>query len=66
MSKRSRHKPALDLNDGDLKVELIAIKDDSSDAKARGERVEMLIAKIILLGHAKSRPRKEESDEIAA
>lgn len=46
-----------------MTVELIGVPDESESAAARTERVEMLIARIILLGQKKGRPRKEQDDE---
>lgn len=66
MSSSSSYEPALELDEKDMKVELIAVIDDSKNAEARAERVETLIAKMILLGQQRGRSRKDTSDEIAA
>ncbi|HEY8271339.1 MAG TPA: hypothetical protein VIG33_10670 [Pseudobdellovibrionaceae bacterium] len=66
MSSKPTYEPALELDEEDMKVELVAVTDESKNAEARTERVEMLIAKVILLGQQRGRPRKDTSDEIAA
>lgn len=50
-------------------VEFIAIPDDSEESESRSERLDDLVAKVILLGHKRrGRPRKETTyeEEIAA
>ena len=66
MKSKISYEPALELDEKEMQVELIAVPDESKYAEARDERVEMLIAKIILLGQQRGRPRKDTSDEIAA
>jgi hypothetical protein len=66
VSSKPTYEPALELDEEDMKVELVAVTDESKNAEARTERVEMLIAKVILLGQQRGRPRKDTSDEIAA
>lgn len=63
MGRRSTYKAAVDFDNEGMTVELIGVPDTSEDAEARRERVEKLIAKIILLGQTRGRPRKEISDE---
>lgn len=63
MGRKSTYKAAVDFDEEEMTVELIGIPDTSEDAEARRERVEKLIAKIILLGQTRGRPRKEISDE---
>ncbi len=68
MSRKPTYKAAVDLDDEGMTVELIGVPDNSEDADARRERVEKLVAKIILLGQTRGRPRREESyeEQIAA
>jgi len=61
--KKSTYKAAVDLDDDGMIVELVGVADNSDDAGARRERVQTLIAKIILLGQTRGRPRKEATDE---
>ncbi len=63
MGKRSTYKAAVDFGEEEMKVELIGIPDTSEDAEAKRERVAKLVAKIILLGQTRGRPRKEISHE---
>lgn len=63
VGRKSTYKAAVDFDEGEMTVELIGVPDTSEDAEARRERVEKLIAKIILLGQTRGRPRKEVSDE---
>lgn len=63
MGRKSTYKAAVDFDEEEMTVELIGVADTSEDAEARRERVEKLIAKIILLGQTRGRPRKEISDE---
>lgn len=63
VGRKSTYKAAVDFDDEEMIVELIGVPDTSEDAETRRERVEKLIAKIILLGQTRGRPRKEISDE---
>lgn len=63
MGRKSTYKAALDFDKEKMKVELIGIPDTSEEAEARRDRVDKLVAKIILLGQAKGRPRKETFNE---
>lgn len=63
VSRKSTYTAAVDFDDEGMMVELIGVPDNSEDADARRERAEKLVAKIILLGQTRGRPRKEESDE---
>lgn len=63
VGRKSTYTAAVDFDDEGMTVELIGVPDNSEDADARRERVEKLVAKIILLGQARGRPRREESDE---
>ncbi|GEM_PF-2572704 len=63
MGRSTTYKAAVDFDEDDMKVELIGIVDTSEDAEARRERVEKLLARIILLGQTKGRPRKEALHE---
>lgn len=63
MVRKSTYKAVVDFDEEKMIVELVGVPDTSEDAEARRERVEKLIAKIILLGQTRGRPRKEISDE---
>ena len=63
VGRKSTYKAAVDLDDDGMIVELVGVADNSDDAEARRERVQTLIAKIILLGQTRGRPRKEANDE---
>lgn len=63
VGRKSTYKAAVDFDEGEMTVDLIGVPDTSEDAEARRERVEKLIAKLILLGQTRGRPRKETSDE---
>lgn len=63
VDRKSTYKAAVDLDDDGMIVELVGVADNSDDAEARRERVQTLIAKIILLGQTRGRPRKEANDE---
>jgi len=63
LGRSTTYKAAVDFDEDDMKVELIGIVDTSEDAEARRERVEKLLARIILLGQTKGRPRKEALHE---
>ena len=63
MGRSVTYKAAVDFDEDDMKVELIGVVDTSEDAEARRERVEKLVARIILLGQTKGRPRKEALHE---
>lgn len=63
MGRKSTYKAAVDFDNEEIIVELIGVPDTSEDAEARRERVEKLIAKIVLLGQTRRRPRREDSDE---
>lgn len=63
VGRKSTYKAAVDFDEDEMTVELIGVPDTSEDAEARRERVEKLIAKIILLGQTRGRPRKEILDE---
>ncbi len=52
-----------------MTFEILGIVDDSDCSELRSERLEKLIAKIILLGRTRGRPRKEvmyEEEQSAA
>ncbi|MBL7545132.1 MAG: hypothetical protein JNL11_15045 [Bdellovibrionaceae bacterium] len=68
MSKKSKYTAAVDFDEEEMKVELVGIVDTSDAADSRRERVEKLVAKIILLGQTRGRPRKEalHEEQIAA
>lgn len=68
MGRRSTYKAALDIDEEEMIVELIGVPDSSDDAEARRDRIQKLVAKIILLGQTKGRPRKEilHEEQIAA
>lgn len=68
VGRRSTYKAAVDFDEEEMNVELIGVLDTSEDAEARRERVEKLVAKIILLGQTRGRPRKEAlyEEKIAA
>jgi hypothetical protein len=58
---------ALKLNEDDMEMILLGRVDDSIDADLRHKRVQELVAKIILLGKKRGRPKQdEESHEAAA
>ena len=63
VGKKSTYKAAVDLDDDGMLVVLLGVADNSDDTAARRERVQTLIAKIILLGRTRGRPRKEATDE---
>ena len=63
VARKSTYKAAVDLDDEGMIVELVGVADNSEDSEARRERVQTLIAKIILLGQTRGRPRKEATDE---
>ena len=63
VGRRSTYKAAVDFDDEEMTVELNGVPDASEDAEARRERVEKLIARIILLGQTRGRLRREDSDE---
>lgn len=63
VGRKSTYIAAVDFDDEGMTVELIGVPDNSEDADARRERVEKLVAKIILLGQTRGRPRREELDE---
>ena len=63
VGRKSTYKAAVDLDDEGMIVELVGVADNSEDAEVRRERVQTLIAKIILLGQTRGRPRKEANDE---
>lgn len=63
VGRKSTYKAAVDFDNEEIIVELIGVPDTSEDAEARRERVEKLIAKIVLLGQTRRRPRREDSDE---
>ena len=63
VGRKSTYKAAVDLDDEGMIVELVGVADNSEDSEARRERVQTLIAKIILLGQTRGRPRKEATDE---
>lgn len=63
VGRRSTYKAAVDFDEEEMKVELIGIPDTTEEAEARRERVEKLVARIILLGQTRGRPRKEISNE---
>lgn len=63
VGRKSTYKAAVDLDDDGMIAELVGVADNSNDAEARRERVQTLIAKIILLGQKRGRPRKEVTDE---
>ncbi len=63
VGRKSTYTAAVDYDDDSMTVELIGVPDSSEDAEARCERVEKLIAKIILLGQTRGRPPKEDLDE---
>ncbi len=63
VGRKSTYKAAVDFDDEEMLVELIGVPDHSEDAEARRERVEKLIAKIVLLGQTRGRPKREDSDE---
>ena len=68
VGRKSTYAAAVDFDDEGMTVELIGVPDNSEDADARRERVKKLVAKIILLGQTRGRPRREESyeEQIAA
>ncbi len=47
------------ISSSDIKIELIAVADSSVDAEMRADRVQDSIAKMILLGSKRGRPKKE-------
>lgn len=63
MNRRSPYKAAVDLDENEMTVELIGVPDTSEDAEARRDRVEKLIAQIVLLGQTRGRHRKEPEHE---
>lgn len=63
MGKQYTYKAAVDFDEKEMKVELIGVSDTSEDAEAKRQRVAKLVAKIILLGQTRGRPRKEISHE---
>lgn len=63
VGRKSTYKAAVDLDDEGMIVELVGVADNSVDAESRRDRVQILIAKIILLGRTRGRPRKEATDE---
>lgn len=63
VGRKSTYTAAVDFDDEGMTVELMGVPDNSEDADARRERVEKLVAKIILLGQTRGRPRREGSDE---
>jgi len=63
MHSRHSYRKAVDWMDDSMKIELIGIRDESENAAACSERVELLVAQIILLGQTKGRPRREIDDE---
>ncbi len=63
MVRKSTYIAAVDFDDEGMMVELLGVPDNSEDADARRERAGKLVAKIILLGQTRGRPRREESDE---
>lgn len=68
MGRRSTYKAALDIDEEKMIVELIGVPDLSDDAEVRRDRIQKLVAKIVLLGQTKGRPRKEilHEEQIAA
>jgi hypothetical protein len=48
--------------DDDVQVEFIGLIDESSEAEARGARIQAKLANIIALGLKRGRPRMEDSD----
>lgn len=63
MSRLSSYRPASRFEDEGFEVELIGLPDDSPNPEDRVQRVEMLIAKVILQGRARGRPKKRSEDE---
>ena len=63
VGRKSTYKASVDLDDEGMIVELVGVADNSEDSEARRERVQTLIAKIILFGQTRGRPRKEATDE---
>lgn len=63
VGRKPTYTAAVDFDDEGITVELIGVPDNSEGADARRERVEKLVAKIILLGQTRGRTRKETSDE---
>lgn len=49
----------MDFNLEEMTVDLEGIIDNSEDTEARCDKLEKLIAKVILLGQTRGRPRKE-------
>ncbi len=52
----------MDLDLEKIVVQLDGLPDLSDETESRSERLEDLIAKVILLGKRRGRPRKEEID----
>ena len=64
---RAKNILALPLTTNELKTELIAVVDESTNSRKRTEEVKELVVKTILLGRKRGRPSsKEEEFENAA
>jgi len=63
MGRRSAYTTAIDCSAMNMTVELIGVPDGSEGAPARHDRVQTMLAKIILLGQKRGRPRKDSIDE---
>ena len=64
---RAKNILALPLTTNELKTELRAVVDESTNSRKRTEEVKELVVKTILLGRKRGRPsRKEEEFENAA
>ena len=68
MSRSTTNIESLDTDEEEMRVELIGVLDLSGEAEVKFDRVTKLVAKIVLLGQTKGRPRKENSieEQIAA
>lgn len=64
MVKKSINTAAMGFDESGITIELIGVAESSSDAEIRSDRVEKLVAKIIILGQTKRRSIKEGLDEI--
>jgi hypothetical protein len=68
MGKRAYKKVCERITEEPLKVELIGVVDENSDAQARIERVQKYLTEMVLLGQKRGRPKleKESDEKIAA
>ncbi len=61
-----RLEKAVKLDPDDMEVKMTGRKDETTEAELRSKRIDELVAKIVLLGQKRGRPKKFESFDEAA